>query len=293
MKKLLIALILCGVLLSTLCISTVTVAAEEFYSPFAFFAEYNKISKKLFWPPEEGEYIIRSLSPDGAGDPFLKFYPDFSSDDNYITDDDSGENGNFFLRVALKTGRSYSIIGAVKTEAPDALVVIERDPGYEFSSVYAPETGEMKLPILSGGDASGGIGMTYLYFCPKKSGNYVFEAEQNDDTYFDGFDKVFLYDCYDGAEIDRQDPSGQSFRIKAALEAGKIYRLQIISYAYGDTDCDLTITQGAEGIGSVLSWGNPRIVIAIGVLAVGGVAALVIVKKKKKPALASGENTDE
>ena len=50
-----------------------------------------------------------------------------------------------------------------------------------------------------------------------------------------------------------------------------------------------------EGIeeSSTLSEGNVWIIIAVAVVAIGGVATLVIVKKKKKPALASGENKDE
>ena len=45
--------------------------------------------------------------------------------------------------------------------------------------------------------------------------------------------------------------------------------------------------------GSVLSEGTWWIIIAVAVLALGGVVTLVIVNKKKKPAVASGENTDE
>ena len=47
------------------------------------------------------------------------------------------------------------------------------------------------------------------------------------------------------------------------------------------------------GLGSVLSDGNWWIIIAVAVLALGGVAALFIVKKKKKPALAEGESKGE
>ena len=45
--------------------------------------------------------------------------------------------------------------------------------------------------------------------------------------------------------------------------------------------------------GSVLSEGNFWIIIAVAVLAIGGVATLFIVKKKKKPATANGASTDD
>ncbi len=54
------------------------------------------------------------------------------------------------------------------------------------------------------------------------------------------------------------------------------------------------LVYGPDYYASVLSEGSIWIIIAIAVVAVGGVAALFIVKKKKKPALADGtENTGE
>ena len=49
----------------------------------------------------------------------------------------------------------------------------------------------------------------------------------------------------------------------------------------------------AISTGSVLSEGNIWVIIAVAVLALGYVAALAVVKKKKKPVAANGAGTED
>ena len=60
----------------------------------------------------------------------------------------------------------------------------------------------------------------------------------------------------------------------------------------GNSIDPLTLTS-PYGSASILSEGSLWIVLAVAVLSIGGVAALVIVKKKKKPALADGVNRED
>ena len=81
----------------------------------------------------------------------------------------------------------------------------------------------------------------------------------------------------DGAFVEINNIHSQSFTIPAK---------------YDDCYSEIIVYYEPVGTGSVLSNGSLWIVIAVAVLAIGTVAAVVIVKKKK-PALASGTSTDD
>ena len=61
---------------------------------------------------------------------------------------------------------------------------------------------------------------------------------------------------------------------------------------YGYT-VEVTNVDYGGNTGSVLSDGNLWIIIAVAVLALGGVATLFIVKKKKKPVAANGASAED
>ena len=77
-------------------------------------------------------------------------------------------------------------------------------------------------------------------------------------------------------------------KINGGERAGQIY-----GYSGGEVTGGTGDMHGSASTGSVLSEGNLWIIIAVAVLAIGGVATLFIVKKKKKPIAANGASTDD
>lgn len=135
----------------------------------------------------------------------------------------------------------------------------------------------------------------FFRFTPKENAacTFVLPGTENTNLWYLLYDEngnPIDADCYTGSN-ERISENG-TFEITSDFVAGTEYYFEIGTAADDEIDFDLNnpLARSESGslAASVFSKGNLGIIAAVAVLALAGVAALVIVKKKKKPALADG-----